>query len=127
MRMLRRSIAWALLASLLSVQGVVWAAAAHHAAQGDDAACAIADGPQFIGPHHQAGEQVEATDPPRPIEHCAICHQQRAVNSARFGRVAVVSAPAEQISSPIDAALAISLFVLPTTVPRGPPSTLNAL
>ncbi len=127
MRTLRRSIAWTILASLISAQGLVWAAAAHHASQDDDAACAGIDGPHFTGPHHQYGPQIEATDPPRPIEHCAICHQQRAVSSARLGRTIALAAPSYRVKAPVDSDSALSLVVIPRIAPRGPPSILNSL
>jgi hypothetical protein len=127
MRVLRHSIAWIVLASLFSAQGVVWAAAAHHSAQGVDAACASIDGPQFIGTRHQPGAQFETTDPPPPIEHCAICHQQRAMRSAHPGRPVAVAAASYRVAAPIDPALTLSLVVVPRIAPRGPPSLLESL
>lgn len=120
MRALRQSVAWLTLAGFLSGQAAVWVAA-HHAALEDDAECAAIAGPQFVGPHHQYGPQFEETNPPSPIEHCALCHLQRAVHSARFGRVVATFTAPHRVAAPIEQSLQVSCVVIPGFSPRGPP------
>lgn len=121
MRALRRSITCLVLAGFVAAQAAVWVAA-HHAALEDDAACAAIDGPDIIGPHHQAGAQFEETNPPSPIEHCALCHMQRAVSSARLARVITAQPAAHLVTAPVELALTLSFVVARGTSPRGPPS-----
>jgi hypothetical protein len=111
------------LAGFLSAQAAVWVAA-HHASLEleDDAACAALDGSALIGPHHQDGLQFEDTNPPCPIDHCALCHLQRAFGSARLARVVATDTAAHVVCAPVEPALAVSLFVARATSPRGPPS-----
>lgn len=123
MRALRRSIAFLILAGFLAGQGAVWVDALHASLE-DDAACAAIESPAFVGPHHQAGLQFEETYPPNPIEHCAICHMQRAVSNARLARLVAIFTAPHRVSAPVDIALAQSLVVLPGISPRGPPSLL---
>jgi len=121
MRVLRRVVAALILAGFVSAQGAVWVAA-HHAALEDDSACAAIDGPQFVGPHHQGGPQFEDTDLPSPIEHCAICHMQRAVSGARLARVIATYTDPHVIPAPAELAPVLSLVVVRGSSPRGPPS-----
>ena len=123
MRALRRNIAFLILAGFIAGQGAVWVAA-HHAMLEDDAACAGVDGPVLIGPHHQAGIQFEETNPPSPIEHCAICHMQRVVSNARLARLEATHTAPQRVTAPVDPALAQSLVVIPSISPRGPPALL---
>lgn len=125
MNLWRRAIAWLVLAGFLSAQGAVWVAAVH-ADMEDDAACASLDGPAIVGPHHQAGLQFEETNLPNPIEHCALCHMERAVGGARFGRVAAVSARPRLVGIASDSAPALAVVVIRATAPRGPPALLAA-
>lgn len=120
---LRRSIAFLILAGFLSAQGAVWVAA-HHATLEDDSACADIGGPQFVGPHHQYGLQFEETNPPSPIEHCAICHMQRVVGSARLARITTTYTAPHLVAAPVDSRLALVLVIVRGTSPRGPPSRL---
>ena len=121
MRALRRGIAWLILAGFLSAQGAVWVAAVHAGLE-DDAACAALDGPVLVGPHHQAGRQFEETNLPNPIEHCALCHMERAVGGARLAR-AVVSGPIERPArNSVEQVVAASLVDAPVTALRGPPA-----
>lgn len=112
-----------ILAGFLSAQGAVWVAA-HHAALEDDSACAGIGGPQFVGPHHQDGLQFEDTNPPSPIEHCAICHIQRVVGSARLARIATTSTAPHLVAAPTESTLALVLVIVRGTSPRGPPARL---
>ena len=123
MRALRRIVASLILAGFVAAQGAVWVAA-RHASLEDDAACAAIDGPEFIGPHHQAGLQFEETNAPSPIEHCAICHMQRAVTSARLARVIATHTAPHRVSAPVETTAALSLVVVRGSSPRGPPSLL---
>lgn len=123
MSALRRGIAWLILAGFLSGQAAVWVAA-HHAALEDDAVCAGIDGPQFVGPHHQDGSQFEETNPPSPIEHCAICHMQRVVNSARLGRVAATFTAPHLVAVAVEGTLHYSFVAAPGFAPRGPPARI---
>ena len=123
MQALRRTIAFLILAGFIAGQGAVWVAA-HHAMLEDDAACAAIDGPTLVGPHHQSGIQFEETNPPGPIEHCAICHMQRVVGNARLARLEATHTAPHRVTAPVDAALAQSLVVLPGISPRGPPARL---
>ena len=124
MRTLRRNIAWVLLAGFVSAQGTVWVAA-HHATLEDDAACAAMDGLEFVGPHHQAGLQIEETNPPSPIEHCAICHLQRHVRGALLSRVTGVTPPADLVRIVVEQTVQLAPVVLPALPSRGPPSLLT--
>ena len=121
MRALRRSITCLVLAGFVSAQPAVWVAA-HHAALEDDAACAAIDGPELIGPHHENGSQFEGTNPPSPIEHCALCHMQRAVGAARLARVITTHVSAHPVTATVELTIALSLVVVRGTSPRGPPS-----
>lgn len=123
MKTVRRAIAFLILAGFMSAQGAVWVAA-HHAALEDDSACAGIDGPQFVGPHHQDGPQFEETNPPSPIEHCAICHMQRVVGSARLARVTATYTAPHLVAAPVESTLAPVLVTVRGTSPRGPPSSL---
>ena len=123
MKFWRRAITWLILTGLLSVQGAVWVAAVHASAE-DDAACASLDGPQVVvGPHHQDGAQFEETNAPNPIEHCALCHMERAAHGARFTRIETLHLAAHVVAGPVDVAVRPALVVVRTTAPRGPPST----
>lgn len=121
MRALGRSIAWLILAGFFAAQASVWVAA-HHASLEDDSACASAEGPQMVGPHHQSGLQFEEPNLPNPIEHCAICHLQRVVSHARLVRINVATAAAHHLSGPVEADRAVALVVLPPAPSRGPPA-----
>lgn len=122
MTVLRRTIAFLVLAGFIAGQGAAWVAA-YHAGLQDDAACALADGPQIVGPHHQAGLQFEETNLPNPIEHCALCHLQRAVSNARLSRLVATFTAPHQVSAPVETALAVTLVALPGIAPRGPPTS----
>lgn len=124
MRALRRSIAWLILAGFLSAQGAVWVAAVHASFE-DDAACAALDGHGLIGPHHQAGLQFEETNLPNPIEHCALCHMERAVGGARLARVAAAGLLERLTLRPVESVIAASLVETRATALRGPPVRLS--
>lgn len=125
MQLFRRCVAWLVLAGFLSAQGAVWVAA-HHAALEDDAACAAIDGPQIIGTGHEAAAAKFAeTNAPNPIEHCAYCHLQRAVSSARLTRVTVAHAAPQRVAVPVEAVFDLTLIVLPGLPSRGPPSAIG--
>ncbi len=124
MRAFRRNIACVLLAGLVSAQGAVWVAA-HHATLEDDAVCAAMDGLEFVGPHHQAGLQVEETNPPSPVEHCTICHLQRHVRSALLSRVGGVTPPTDHVRIVVEQPVQLALVVLRALPSRGPPSLLT--
>lgn len=121
MRSVRRSITWLVLAGFMAAQGAVWVAA-HHAVLEDDSACAGIDGPPLIGPHHQNDPQFEDTNPPSPVEHCALCHMQRAFSSARLARVIATHTAAHVVVAPAELTLLLSLVVIHSAAPRGPPS-----
>jgi len=124
MKALRRSIAFLILAGFISVQGAVWVAA-HHAALEDDSACAGLDGPALIGPHHQFGPLFEETNLPSPIEHCAICHMQRAVSGAHLARIIATYAPPHLMAPPAESVLALCFVVIRGSSPRGPPPVIT--
>jgi hypothetical protein len=121
MRALRRSITCLVLAGFVSAQAAVWVAA-HHAALEDDAACAAIDGPDILAPHHQDGVQFEGTNPPSPIEHCALCHMQRAVRHAWLARTITAQTVAHSLFVSRDLTVILSLVAVRGISPRGPPS-----
>ncbi len=120
MRALRRSIVWLILAGFLSAQGAVWVAAVHAGAE-DDAACAGIDGPVFVGPHHQGGPVFEETNNPNPIEHCALCHMERAVHGARFGKIENLIVGRQVVAGPAESLQIVSAPAHRAVSPRGPP------
>lgn len=123
-RALRRGVAWLVLAGFVSAQAAVWVAAKHDALE-DDAACALTDGQPFVGPHHQAGLQFEEPNLPNPIEHCAICHLQRAVSNARLVRVSAITSPPKLLTAPVDVDRFVALVARPAYPSRGPPPSLS--
>ena len=128
MQAFKRSIAWLVLVGFFSAQGAVWVAA-HHAAleEEDDAACAGINGPNVIGLARRAPialAHLAEANAPNPIEHCAFCHLQRAVSSARLARIAVATIAPQGVVAPIEATLALPLIVLPGLPSRGPPTSI---
>lgn len=119
---LRRSIALLVLAAFVSAQGAVWSVISH--VSGDDAACAAIDGVQFIAIGHPDAVQVKEGAPATAVEHCAICHLQRAVHSARLAKVASGFVTPVLFSAPVESSPAIALVVIPGFSPRGPPVVL---
>lgn len=123
MRSVRRSITWLVLAGFLSAQAAVWVAV-HHASLEDDAACAGIDGPSLAGLDEESAFQFKETNAPSPVEHCAICHLQRAVSNARLARVVATYTAPHRISAPVEAALAAPVVVVRGSSPRGPPALI---
>jgi hypothetical protein len=124
MQAFRRGIAWLVLVGFLSAQGAVWVAA-RHAVLEDDAACAALDGPKVIGIHHgTSASKFADANTPNPIEHCAYCHLQRAVSSARLARVVAATIASERVAAPREPVLALILIVLPGLPSRGPPVSI---
>lgn len=124
MQLFRRCMAWLVLVGFLSAQAAVWVAA-HHAALEDDAACAAIDGPQVVGLRGStAPAKLAESNTPNPIEHCAYCHLQRAVSSARLARITVASIAPHRVVAPSETVLALTLIVLPGLPSRGPPTSI---
>lgn len=72
----KRLRAWVALAAFLGSVGLPFVSASHMLAD-DDAAC----GQVSLVNHHPV-VQFERSTPASPLEHCAICHWQRAVSGA---------------------------------------------
>lgn len=113
----RRSLAWLLLAGFLATQTAAWFEAQHVLAL-DDAACEGV----VANEHHASGPQFENVLPSPDVEHCAICHLQRALGHAQFGAVAVAfTAPVSP--APLgDHAAPVRSGAPHGVSPRGPPS-----
>lgn len=119
MTSLRRLAAWLVLASLFAMHGGALLEARH--ADSDDSACL---GYSAAGAHHADGPQFENPLPSPPLEHCAVCHLQRAFSNARPGHVAAEVVPHV---FPVYGSEPAPRLVSGSThgvSPRGPPSRL---
>ena len=119
MTSLRRLAAWLVLSSLFAMHGGALLEARH--ADSDDSACL---GYSRTGTDHADGPQFEIPRQAPPLEHCAVCHLQRAFSNARPGSIA-----AEVIAHvfPVYVSEPAPRLVSGTThgvSPRGPPSRL---
>ena len=116
---LRRLAAWLVLSSLFALQGGALLEARHP--DSDDAACV---GVSATGAHHADGAQFESPLPSPPLEHCAVCHLQRAFRTARPGNIAAEVIPHV---FPVYRTEPAPRLVSGTThgvSPRGPPARL---
>jgi hypothetical protein len=117
MTSLRRIAAWLVLGSLFALQGGALLEARHP--DSDDTACT---GVSATGAHHAGGTQFEIPLPSRPLEHCAVCHLQRAFRTARPGSIAAEVIPHVFPVYRSEPAPGLVSATTHGVSPRGPPS-----
>jgi hypothetical protein len=113
----RRSVSWLLLAGFLATQTAAWFEAQHVLAL-DDAAC---EG-MVAGDHQKGGPLIENDLASPDVEHCLICHLQRAMGHAQFGVIPVAFSAPVAPAEPADQASPLPSGVPHGVSPRGPPS-----